>query len=104
MRSGKHPSLICLATAVRGSPRNLRWPFFSKMTTSEFRDEMLRLTAEKDSEGVICLYESHAGALAGQLSPEQIEEVYGVALPLAHFRLCAVKQFPDLARQLGLLS
>jgi hypothetical protein len=75
-----------------------------KMMASAFRDEMMRLTAERDSAGVLCLHENHAGALAGQLSQEEYEDVYGVALPLAHFRLYAVNQCPELARRLGLPS
>ena len=72
------------------------------MMPTEFRDEIMRLTAARDSEGVLCLHDSHAGALAGQLSPQEVEDVYGVALPLAHFRCWAVKHSPDLAMHLGL--
>jgi hypothetical protein len=57
------------------------------MTPSAFRLEMLRLTAERDSEGVLRLYADHAEGLAGRLSPLECEDVYGIALPLAHFRL-----------------
>jgi hypothetical protein len=90
VRSGEYPSLLLAGRGFGACAHKSRAGSFlctRLMSPREFRDELLRLSEAQDSEGVIRFYENHLGCVSQPFTPHESEDIYGLALPLALFRL-----------------